>query len=171
MTVLACAFVAVPSVCHFTYGHHADKRYHIKGFHNTVLETGNVPLAVLEQVVYEWIASRKRHNPNPNPGSVLPIRHELFRIAPLLPGPCPIGRTDPGFYLSRPASSTAVLSLRARATMAWTGARGPRPFRLPGANGTALLVSARSAGEDRPIVVSAVLTNTHERNHHGKQHR
>jgi uncharacterized protein (DUF885 family) len=34
-------------------------KFNIKGFHNTVLETGNVPLPVLEQVVDEWIAKQK----------------------------------------------------------------------------------------------------------------
>lgn len=34
-------------------------RFNIKAFHNVVLETGNVPLPVLEQVVDEWIASQK----------------------------------------------------------------------------------------------------------------
>lgn len=34
-------------------------KFNIKGFHNTVLETGNVPLSVLEKVVDEWIAKQK----------------------------------------------------------------------------------------------------------------
>jgi uncharacterized protein (DUF885 family) len=34
-------------------------KFNIKGFHNTVLETGNVPLPVLEQMVDEWIAKQK----------------------------------------------------------------------------------------------------------------
>jgi uncharacterized protein (DUF885 family) len=34
-------------------------KFSIKGFHNTVLETGNVPLPVLEKVVDEWIATQK----------------------------------------------------------------------------------------------------------------
>jgi uncharacterized protein (DUF885 family) len=34
-------------------------KFSIKGFHNTVLETGNVPLPVLEQMVDEWIATQK----------------------------------------------------------------------------------------------------------------
>jgi uncharacterized protein (DUF885 family) len=34
-------------------------KFNIKGFHNTVLETGNVPLSVLEKVVDEWIAQQK----------------------------------------------------------------------------------------------------------------
>ena len=34
-------------------------KFNIKGFHNTVLGTGNVPLPVLEQVVDEWIAKQK----------------------------------------------------------------------------------------------------------------
>ncbi len=34
-------------------------RFNIKAFHNTVLETGNVPLSVLEKVVDEWIATQK----------------------------------------------------------------------------------------------------------------
>jgi uncharacterized protein (DUF885 family) len=34
-------------------------KFSIKGFHNVVLETGNVPLPVLEQMVDEWIAKRK----------------------------------------------------------------------------------------------------------------
>ena len=34
-------------------------RFSIKAFHNIVLETGNVPLPVLEQVVDEWIAAQK----------------------------------------------------------------------------------------------------------------
>jgi len=36
------------------------ERFSLKAFHNTVLETGNVPLAVLEQVVDEWIAAQKK---------------------------------------------------------------------------------------------------------------
>jgi uncharacterized protein (DUF885 family) len=35
------------------------EKFSIKGFHNTVLETGNVPLPVLEKVVDEWIATQK----------------------------------------------------------------------------------------------------------------
>jgi uncharacterized protein (DUF885 family) len=34
-------------------------KFNIKGFHNTVLETGNVPLPVLEQMVDEWISKQK----------------------------------------------------------------------------------------------------------------
>ncbi|MYN16497.1 DUF885 family protein [Rugamonas sp. FT107W] len=34
-------------------------KFSIKAFHNVVLETGNVPLPVLEQVVDEWIAAQK----------------------------------------------------------------------------------------------------------------
>jgi uncharacterized protein (DUF885 family) len=34
-------------------------KFNIKGFHNVVLETGNVPLPVLEQMVDEWIAKQK----------------------------------------------------------------------------------------------------------------
>ena len=34
-------------------------KFDIKGFHNTILETGNVPLPVLEQMVDEWIAKQK----------------------------------------------------------------------------------------------------------------
>lgn len=34
-------------------------KFNIKAFHNTVLETGNVPLSVLEKVVDEWIATQK----------------------------------------------------------------------------------------------------------------
>jgi len=34
-------------------------KFEIKKFHNLVLQTGNVPLAVLEQVVNEWIATQK----------------------------------------------------------------------------------------------------------------
>jgi uncharacterized protein (DUF885 family) len=34
-------------------------QFNIKGFHNVVLETGNVPLPVLEQMVDEWIAKQK----------------------------------------------------------------------------------------------------------------
>jgi uncharacterized protein (DUF885 family) len=34
-------------------------KFNIKGFHNIVLETGNVPLSVLEKVVDEWIAQQK----------------------------------------------------------------------------------------------------------------
>ncbi|MYM30176.1 DUF885 family protein [Duganella sp. CY15W] len=34
-------------------------KFNIKAFHNTVLETGNVPLSVLEKVVDEWIAMQK----------------------------------------------------------------------------------------------------------------
>jgi uncharacterized protein (DUF885 family) len=34
-------------------------KFNIKAFHNTVLETGNVPLSVLEKVVDEWIAQQK----------------------------------------------------------------------------------------------------------------
>ncbi|WP_374361545.1 DUF885 family protein [Pseudoduganella danionis] len=36
------------------------ERFSLKAFHNTVLETGNVPLPVLEQVVDEWIAAQKK---------------------------------------------------------------------------------------------------------------
>jgi uncharacterized protein (DUF885 family) len=35
------------------------QRFNIKAFHNTVLQTGNVPLSVLEQVVDEWVAAQK----------------------------------------------------------------------------------------------------------------
>ena len=35
------------------------EKFSIKGFHNVVLETGNVPLPVLEKVVDEWIAQQK----------------------------------------------------------------------------------------------------------------
>jgi len=34
-------------------------KFNIKAFHNTVLETGNVPLSVLEKVIDEWIATQK----------------------------------------------------------------------------------------------------------------
>jgi uncharacterized protein (DUF885 family) len=34
-------------------------KFNLKAFHNTVLETGNVPLSVLEKVVDEWIATQK----------------------------------------------------------------------------------------------------------------
>ncbi|MBI5423946.1 MAG: DUF885 domain-containing protein [Opitutae bacterium] len=34
-------------------------KFEIKKFHNLVLQTGNVPLAVLEQVVNEWVAAQK----------------------------------------------------------------------------------------------------------------
>lgn len=34
-------------------------KFNIKAFHNTVLETGNVPLSVLEKMVDEWIATQK----------------------------------------------------------------------------------------------------------------
>ena len=34
-------------------------KFSIKGFHNTVLQTGDVPLSVLEKVVDEWIATQK----------------------------------------------------------------------------------------------------------------
>ncbi|MET0322821.1 MAG: DUF885 domain-containing protein [Duganella sp.] len=34
-------------------------KFSIKAFHNTVLETGNVPLPVLEQVIDEWVAKQK----------------------------------------------------------------------------------------------------------------
>ena len=34
-------------------------KFEIKQFHNLVLQTGNVPLAVLEQVVDDWIAARR----------------------------------------------------------------------------------------------------------------
>ncbi|TFW17308.1 DUF885 domain-containing protein [Duganella callida] len=34
-------------------------KFNIKAFHNVVLETGNVPLPVLEKVVDEWIATQK----------------------------------------------------------------------------------------------------------------
>ncbi|MHA4867811.1 DUF885 domain-containing protein [Duganella sp. PWIR1] len=34
-------------------------KFNIKAFHNTVLDTGNVPLSVLEKVVDEWIAKQK----------------------------------------------------------------------------------------------------------------
>jgi uncharacterized protein (DUF885 family) len=34
-------------------------KFNIKAFHNTVLETGNVPLSVLEKVVDEWIVQQK----------------------------------------------------------------------------------------------------------------
>lgn len=34
-------------------------KFNIKAFHNTVLDTGNVPLSVLEKVVDEWIATQK----------------------------------------------------------------------------------------------------------------
>jgi len=34
-------------------------KFNIKAFHNTVLETGNVPLSVLEKVVDEWIVNQK----------------------------------------------------------------------------------------------------------------
>jgi uncharacterized protein (DUF885 family) len=34
-------------------------KFSIKAFHNTVLETGNVPLPVLEQVIDEWVARQK----------------------------------------------------------------------------------------------------------------
>jgi uncharacterized protein (DUF885 family) len=34
-------------------------KFNIKEFHNTVLQNGNMPLAVLETVVDEWIASKK----------------------------------------------------------------------------------------------------------------
>lgn len=33
-------------------------KFNIKAFHNTVLETGNVPLPVLERVIDEWIATQ-----------------------------------------------------------------------------------------------------------------
>lgn len=36
------------------------ERFSLKAFHNVVLQTGNVPLAVLEQVVDEWIATQKK---------------------------------------------------------------------------------------------------------------
>ncbi|MRW92663.1 DUF885 family protein [Duganella sp. FT80W] len=35
-------------------------KFNIKSFHNVVLETGNVPLSVLEQVVDEWIATQQK---------------------------------------------------------------------------------------------------------------
>jgi len=35
-------------------------RFSIKAFHRLILDTGNVPLAVLDQVVDEWIASEQR---------------------------------------------------------------------------------------------------------------
>ena len=34
-------------------------KFSIKGFHNTVLDLGNVPLSVLEQAVDEWVARQK----------------------------------------------------------------------------------------------------------------
>jgi uncharacterized protein (DUF885 family) len=34
-------------------------RFDIKQFHNTVLQTGNMPLAVLETVIDEWITTKK----------------------------------------------------------------------------------------------------------------
>ncbi len=34
-------------------------KFEIKKFHNLVLQTGNVPLAVLEQVVNEWVAAQR----------------------------------------------------------------------------------------------------------------
>lgn len=34
-------------------------KFSIKGFHNTVLHTGDVPLSVLEKGVDEWIATQK----------------------------------------------------------------------------------------------------------------
>jgi uncharacterized protein (DUF885 family) len=34
-------------------------RFDIKKFHNLVLQTGNVPLAVLEQVVDDWVDAQK----------------------------------------------------------------------------------------------------------------
>jgi uncharacterized protein (DUF885 family) len=34
-------------------------KFEIKKFHNLVLQTGNVPLAVLEQVVDQWVASQR----------------------------------------------------------------------------------------------------------------
>jgi uncharacterized protein (DUF885 family) len=34
-------------------------KFSIKGFHNTVLQTGDVPLSVLEKVVDEWIVTQK----------------------------------------------------------------------------------------------------------------
>jgi uncharacterized protein (DUF885 family) len=35
------------------------QKFNIKAFHNTVLETGNVPLSVLEKVIDEWVATQK----------------------------------------------------------------------------------------------------------------
>jgi uncharacterized protein (DUF885 family) len=35
-------------------------RFSIKAFHNVVLETGSVPLEVLDQEVDAWIASQKQ---------------------------------------------------------------------------------------------------------------
>jgi uncharacterized protein (DUF885 family) len=35
-------------------------RFSLKAFHNLVLQTGNVPLAVLTQVVDDWVAAQRK---------------------------------------------------------------------------------------------------------------
>lgn len=35
------------------------EKFSLKQFHNAVLQNGNLPLAVLEQVIDDWIAASK----------------------------------------------------------------------------------------------------------------
>jgi len=40
------------------------EKFPIKEFHNVVLQSGNMPLDVLEQVIDAWIAGKKQSNPS-----------------------------------------------------------------------------------------------------------